>query len=471
MSGKLNLVEKEDVVKLVSQKSIKLLNLCHVPQDGRLKTLSFAVSDERKVEQVLEYGERVDGSSLFSYVNADESDIYIKPKLETAFLSPFSSAPALNVLCRYSDENGNPLEVAPESILERAEENLRSSTGMNLMALAELEFYVISKQGSEPFQSVADKHYQESEPFSKFEDLRNEVLITLTNIGIATKYGHGEVGRILKKDGTLMEQHEIELALQGLVGTAEAIAITKWVIRNTCARHGVSVSFSPKIALEHAGNGMHIHISGLRNGKNIIALPDARLSIDAKEIVGGILKLASSLAAFGNPTPVSYLRFLTYKETPMGICWGARNRSALIRIPLWWSFKKAEESDSSRRTFEFRSPDPLANAYLLLAGIAVAAEYGLKNHEESLRIVEDLKVEKTTKKRRRLKRLPRSCSESAANLKRDRKYYEAEHVFPKSVIDETLKKLRMYRDGDLRRKLKDEPQKAEKLIQSFLHYG
>jgi glutamine synthetase len=224
--------------------------------------------------------------------------------------------------------------------------------------------------------------------------------------------------------------------------------------------------------LEHAGNGMHIHMCGFKNGKNVIAMPDGGLSIDAKEIVGGILKLASSLAAFGNPTPVSYLRFLTHKESPMSVCWGARNRLALIRIPLWWSFKTLrEESDSIKRTFEFRAPDPLANTYLLLAGIAVAAEHGLKNHEESLHIAEELHVEKTAKKGRRLKRLPRSCSESASSLKRDRKYYEAERVFPKAVIDETVKKLRTYRDGDLRQKLKDEPQKAEKLIQSFLLYG
>lgn len=269
-----------------------------------------------------------------------------------------------------------------------------------------------------------------------------------------------------------MEQHEIELALQGLVGAAEAVAITKWVIRNVCAKHGVSVSFSPKIVLEHAGNGMHIHMCGLKNGKNVISMPDGSLSVEAKEMVGGILKLASSLTAFGNSTPVSYLRFLTRKESPMSICWGVRNRLALIRIPLWWSFKETDkEKDVIKKTFEFRAPDPLANAYLLLAGIAVAAEYGLKNNEESLRIAEELHVEKTAKKSRRLKRLPRSCSESAASLKRDRKYYEAERVFPKAVIDETMKKLRSYKDSGLRQKLKDDPQKAEKLMQSFLHYG
>ncbi|MDI6805112.1 MAG: glutamine synthetase, partial [Candidatus Bathyarchaeia archaeon] len=141
-------------------------------------------------------------------------------------------------------------------------------------------------------------------------------------------------------DGTLMEQHEIELMPQNLVEMAEAIAITKWVIRNICTKHGVSASFSPKIFLEHAGNGMHIHSCGLKNGKNITANPDGTISTEALKMIGGILRFAQSLTAFGNPTPASYLRFIARKESPMHICWSFRNRLALIRIPLRWNFKK-----------------------------------------------------------------------------------------------------------------------------------
>jgi len=84
MLGKLNLIENENVVKFISEKDIKILNLCHIPEDGRLKTLTVAISDEKEVQQILEFGERVDGSSLFSYIDPHESDIYIMPKLDTA---------------------------------------------------------------------------------------------------------------------------------------------------------------------------------------------------------------------------------------------------------------------------------------------------------------------------------------------------------------------------------------------------
>ncbi len=465
--------EKEEVVKFAAENNVKIINFCHIPEDGRLKTLSFSTPDRSRILEILESGERVDGSSLFSFINSHKSDIYVMPKLGRMFLNPFSTTPTLNVLCKYLDEDGNPLDVAPENVLSRAEDKLRTATGVTLKVLAELEFFIISmRQEAEAlFPSIPDKNYQESAPFSKFEHVRNEILVALSEIGIKTKYGHSEVGKLVGKDEEVMEQHEIEFMPQSMVEMAETISIAKWVIRNVCATCGVSASFSPKISLEHAGNGMHIHLCGLRNGKNILEDPGGDLSVEAKEMIGGILKFARSLAAFGNPTPISYLRFLGHKESPMNISWGAMNRLGLIRIPLWWNFKGAMgEADSCKRTFEYRAPDATANAHLLFAAMATAIKHGLKNHEESLRITEDSNL-KETAKHRRLKRLPLSCSESARNLRKERKCYEEGGVFPKAVIDRTIEKLRSYKDADLAQKLKDEPQKIEKLIQSYLHYG
>jgi glutamine synthetase len=156
----------------------------------------------------------------------------------------------------------------------------------------------------------------------------------------------------------------------------------------------------------------------------------------------------------------------------MHICWSARNRLALIRIPLWWSFlRKEEEKGNIRETFEFRAPDPLADAYLLFAGIALTVNYGLENGEEALKIAENLHVEETGKKRKRLKVLPRSCSEAAKNLRKDRRFYEASGVFPRKVVDKTIEKLRAYRDKDLWKNLVDKPEKIENVLKQYLHYG
>ncbi len=473
MDGTSSFSGKDEILKLISNNNVRILNLCHVPEDGRLKTLSFSIANRDRVNEILDFGERVDGSSLFSFVEPGKSDIYIMPDLNRAFIDPFSTLPAINIMCDYLGENGKPLDIAPKSVLARAEEQLSSSAHITLKALAELEFYIIAKQQTEVlFPAWSDKNYHESAPFAKFQDLRNEIQATLDLVGIPTKYAHGEVGLVHDKNDTLMEQHEIEFKPQNLAKMAETLAIAKWVIRNVCARHGVSVSFIPKIDLNHAGTGMHIHMCGVKNGNNVISNPNGTLSPEALKIIGGLLKLAQSLAAFGNPTPVSYLRFIARKESPMYICWSARNRLALIRIPLWWGFKKtSKNAESCRETFEYRAPDAFANAYLLFAGLAVAASFGLKNSKDSLKLAENLHIEAAENEGKKLRALPRSCSEAAENLEKDRHCYEAGGVFPKRLIDETVKKLRAFKDKNMWKELSSNPEKIEKTIMEYIHYG
>jgi glutamine synthetase len=472
MRGMLNFSGKEDVLKFISESNVRILNLCHIPEEGRLKTLSFSTADTDRVAETLDYGERVDGSSLFSFIEPGRSDIYISPKIGRAFVNPFSILPTLNILCDYLDENGKPLDVAPRTVLARAENKLKLSRRITLKALAELEFYIISEPQTELlFIGAPDKNYHESSPFARFEDIRNEVLATLAVIGIPTKYGHGEVGRMIGNDGTVMEQHEIEFAPQNLADVAENVAVAKWVVRNICMRHGVSASFVPKIDLNHAGNGMHIHLCGLRHGRNITAKPDGNLSNEALCMIGGILRFAPSLAAFGNPTPVSYLRFIARKESPMHICWSARNRLALIRIPLWWKFKrKIDQSESCRETFEYRAPDAFANLPLLLAGLALAADWGLENSVLSLKMAEDLHAE-SVREEEKFKLLPRSCDEAAANLAKDKKIYVQDQVFPQRLLDKIIQRLNDYDDRNLWEELSGKPEEQQKILMQYLHYG
>lgn len=473
MHAKLKFTDKAEIARFTSENGIRILNLCHVPEDGRLKTLSFSVVDKEKVYEILEYGERVDGSNLFSFIEPSKSDIYIMPRTDRAFINPFSVVPTLNVLCDYLDENGRPLDAAPRNVLIRAEEQLRLVSDVVLRGLVELEFYIISKLQNEMlFPGAPDKNYHESAPFTRFEGLRNDVLASFADVDVATKYGHSEVGRVFK-DGLLMEQQEVEFAHQNLAEMAENIAIAKWIIRNVCVKHGVSVSFSPKVSLEHAGTGMHVHLNAVKDGENVIVNPNGSLSVQALKIIGGILKFAPSLSAFGNTTPVSYLRFIARKESPMHICWSARNRLALIRIPLWWSHlgKSKEEKADFKKTFEYRAPDPFANAYLLFAGIVLAAKYGLENSKEVLKIAENLHFEGDSCKKKVLRVLPRSCYESAKMLEKDRMFYEANSVFPKKLVDKTIDRLRAFKDKDLWKNLAGKSEKVEDVLEQYLHYG
>jgi glutamine synthetase len=468
----LSFPEKEEALKFISDNNIRILNLCHIPEDGRLRTLSFSAANKDRVAEILDFGERVDGSSLFQPIAPGKSDIYLQPKTQRAFVNPFAMLPTLNLMCDYLDENGKPLDIAPSNVLRKAEENLQSSEGIVMKSLAELEFYIIAPQQVRPlFPAEPDKNYHASSPFAHYEEVRNEALAVLAMMGIQTKYAHGEVGCIVGKDGMLMEQHEIELAPQTLSQMAETIALAKWTIRNVCSHHAVSVSFVPKIDLAHAGTGMHIHMYATRKGKNIISDPDRNLSKEALAMIGGILKLAPSLSAFGNPTPISYLRFVARKESPMHICWSARDRLALLRIPLWWNFMKTTNTESSRETFEYRAPDAFANAHALLAGLAIAAEYGLNNSEETVRIAEDLHVDGAGDRSQKLQDLPRSCAESAANLRRQRHFYEANRTFPRKLIDSVLRKLEAYGDKNLWKALSAKPEMFETLVTQYMHYG
>jgi glutamine synthetase len=470
MLNTLNFFQREDVLKFISDEKIKIVNFCHIPEEGKLKAVSFSAADHDHICDVLKYGERVDGSSLFTSIEPGKSDLYISPRISSAFIDPFAILPTLNILCDYFGQNGKPLDVSPQTVLARAEAKLNNANDIVLKALAELEFYIISPQQSELlFTNSSDNNYHEFSPFAMFGEIRNEALATLAVIGVPTKYGHGEVGRINSRDGTTMEQHEIEFMPQDLADMAETIAISKWVIRNICVRHGVSASFIPKIDLDHAGNGMHIHLCGFQGSRNVIASSSGVLSNEALCMIGGILRFAPSLSAFGNPTPVSYFRFTARKESPMHICWSAQNRLALVRIPLW--SKSAKARKKCLETFEYRAPDAFANSYLLFAGLSLAVNWGLVNSKESAKIAEDLHAHSVREEEQKFRNLPRSCNESALYLTKDRKLYEMDGVFPEKLVGRILNNLKSYKDQNMWRSVVEKPEELKRILTQYLHYG
>lgn len=461
---------REDLIKFARDQEVRIVNLCHVAEDGRLKTLNFAVGSEAHLIEILSRGERVDGSSLFSYIEQNMSDVYIKPRLNKVFLNPFNAAPTLNVMCDYFDDKGKPLEVAPQNVLLRAQEKLLKETGVSLRVLCELEFYIIAKQETETlYPGTSQKNYQESSPFVKSEQVRSEILTTLAFAGLPVKYGHAEVG-VLQKDDCLMEQHEVELQLEPPEDMADHVSIAKWIIRNIGAKQGVEISFAPKLVLGHAGNGMHVHISGIKNGESIMTTPDGRLSDEARAMMGGVLKFAPSLTAFGNMVPTSYLRLVPQQEAPTQVFWGYKNREALIRVPLGW---RGEENDERKyvQTFELRLPDGSANICLLLAGILMAVDYGLIRKEEALRIADETLLEGAKFRKESVKALPTSCYDSAKLLEKHRDYYERGGVFPKRVVDGVTQRLRQYDDQNLIQELKKDGQKAEEMVRKYRHFG
>ena len=476
-------ITREDLVRYVKRNEVQFVQFRHVGGDGRLKTLSFVVENEHQLDRLLAEGERVDGSSLLPYVDTSSSDLYVVPRYRTAFPNPFTPYPSLDILCTYYTGKGERLPVSPENVLLKSQQVLKEKTGFTLDALGELEYYVVFPERT-LYPLNPQRGYHESSPFSRGEYLRNEVMKTLARAGVKVKYGHSEVGSICE-GGQVMEQHEIELALAPIEDAADHLAIAMWMLRMVGCKEGVAVTFAPKILPGHAGSGMHVHTRLMKDGKNAMT-SDGELSDYARRIIAGYLTLAPSLTAFGNTIPTSYMRLVPHQEAPTHICWGDRNRSALIRVPLGWQkigdmardanpqqvTTTAPQGDS--QTVEIRCPDGSAQAYLLLAGLAVAARHGLEM-VDALDVAARQYVggnifkEDQKEVRESLPHLPASCVQSAARLLEQRAFYESEGVFPAAVIDTTASRLVAHNDENLIQKVMGNYEEMARLIEKYLY--
>lgn len=476
---------KDDIIKFIEDNNIEMVNLRYVGWDGRLKTLNFIINSRRHLDAMLTHGERVDGSSLFSFIEAGSSDLYVIPRYRTAFLNPFSDIPAVDILCSYFDKDGNPLESSPEHILRKANRSLKKATGIEMEAMGELEYYVIS-ESDELFRAQDQRGYHESSPFNKWEQFRLEAMQAIAQCGGLIKYGHSEVGNF-HSNGKVFEQNEIEFIPVPLEEAADQLIIAKWILRTLAYKYGITISFAPKITVGKAGSGMHVHIRLKKDGENIMA-DDNGLTDTAKKAIAGILKLAPSLTAFGNINPTSYFRLVPHQEAPTNICWGDRNRSVLVRVPLGWQGRNdmarlanplEPESDSSftgRQTVEYRGADGSADIYLLMAGLAVAVQLGLESQdalEYAGKTYVDVNIfdEENKKKVESLSQLPDSCWASAEYLKEQKEFYMANGVFSEGMIDWIVRYLKSFNDQTLRKDISHDEEKVMQLVNKFFHCG
>ena len=476
---------KADILKVIEEFQIEMINFRYMADDGKLHTLNFVIQSLAHADEVLTSGERVDGSSLFPYIEAGNSDLYVIPRFRTAFLDPFAEVPTLNLLCNFYNKDGEPFEMAPESTLAKARRALREAPGgRDSQVLGELEYYAIAPV--DPEYMPEDQHgYHVSMPFCKFEEFRTEAMRMIAAAGGEIKYGHSEVGNFTNGD-LMYEQNEIEFLPTTLEDAADQLVIAKWMMRELGYKYGITITFAPKITVGKAGSGMHVHTRVCKDGKNMY-VGENGLSEVALKTMAGILSLAGSLTAFGNTNPTSYFRLVPHQEAPTNICWGDRNRSAMVRVPLGWSrsagnmmahcnpLESHDDVDFSyKQTIELRTPDGSANIYLLLAGMTVAARHGFEM-ENAVQYAKDRYVSVNIFEHEdvlaKLDVLPDSCAASADLLERDRAVYEQDGIFAPALIDGILKGLRSFNDRTLRADIGSDPQKTLELVESFIHCG
>lgn len=476
---------KEDIIRFIQENGIRMVNFMYPAGDGRLKTLNFVINDRAYLETILTCGERVDGSSLFPFIEADSSDLYVIPRFRTAFVDPFSEIPTLSMLCSFFNKDGLPLESAPEHTLHKACKAFKDITGMEFQAMGELEYYVIAPDDN-MFPATDQKGYHESAPYAKFNDFRTKCMAYIAQAGGKIKYGHSEVGNFTQ-DGMIYEQNEIEFLPVPAEETADQLTVAKWIIRNLAYRNGYNVTFAPKITTGKAGSGLHIHMRMMKDGHNMM-LENGVLSDTARRAIAGMMELAPAITAFGNTNPTSYFRLVPHQEAPTNVCWGDRNRSVLVRVPLGWSTqtdmcKTANPLENGslfdttqKQTVEMRSPDGSADLYQLIAGLAVACRHGFEM-DNALEVAEKTYVnvnihnEENRDRLAVLAQLPDSCMASADCLERQREAFERYNVFSPAMIDGIIKKLRSYDDRTLRNDINNNDKEMLKIVEKYFHCG
>ena len=478
---------RADIIRYCTENNIEFINFHYCGWDGRLKTLNFVISSEEHLENILAAGERVDGSSLFPFIEAGKSDLYVLPKYRTAFRNPFTEVPSVDMLCCFFNRDGEPFESSPEQILRKAHSVFQQTTGLKMEAMGELEYYIVAQE-EELFNVADQKGYHESAPFNKFTDFRTEAMQLIAKAGGEIKYGHSEVGNFTQ-NGKIYEQNEIEFLPTNIEDAADQLVIAKWMMRQLAYQYGVSLTFAPKITVGKAGSGMHIHCKFTKDGKSVMT-KNGELTDECKKAIAGYMVAGTSLPAFGNPHPLSFMRLVPHQEAPTSLCWSFSNRSALVRVPLGWTKKtdmaaicnpleKANDRDfSDKQTFEWRASDGFADTYLLLAALCCAARHGFEM-KDALDIAQKTYVglgvnihdAKNESIQKALEQLPGNCAEAADELEKDRKIYTSKDVFSDAIVNYLIKYLKDFNDGELRKELAASSEKLLKYVEENIDRG
>ncbi len=459
-------MQRSDLLNFINQNDIKRITFHYTAGDGRLKQLILPVNNMNYAERILAAGERVDGSSLFKgMVGTSSSDLYVVPVYASAFIDPFDRK-SISFLCRFLDKDEKLAEFCPDNILMKATQTLKQKHKYDLWALGELEFYLIGEADTDRYPMPFQGGYHASGPFSRYLDIVKEMLEIVADITAHVKYGHSEVGsikRIESQDtslhGKYAEQYEIEFLPAPIEWAADYLSLAKWVVRNVAAKYDLLATFAPKLETGYAGTGLHFHMELLLDNNNIMTNGDVGLSTVAKQAIGGLLRFAPSLTAFGNTIATSHLRLVPGQESPTRLFWSDFNRSALIRVPLGWRrgedmaslinhrLKDRYISPFKRQTIELRSADGSAMIHLLLAGIARAITYGLDHGKPSQQLAEQRYLGPGANLDQNLPELPASCHQSAQILREARELYS--ELIPDYILEHVCQILEQEGDDQL----------------------
>jgi glutamine synthetase len=334
--------------------------------EGHLK--SFAITPA-EIEEALNDGMGFDGSSITGFNAIEESDMVAIPDPATYRLMPTRDGEARvgRMICDIVKPDGEPYEGDPRYVLRRSLQRMESLGFDTFNVGPELEYFLFAD--GESTVTLDEGGYFAMTALDAATELRNETIQALESMGIAIEYHHHEVAP---------SQHEIDMRYSNALDMADHTITYRLIVKEVAAKNGVYATFMPKPLFGENGSGMHTHMSLFKDGRNqFFAEGDQyHLSETGKQFIAGLLRHARELSAVFAQWVNSYKRLVPGYEAPVYVAWSQRNRSALIRIPLY----KPGSEQATRA--EIRCPDPACNPYLTFAALLHAGLEGIERGYE-----------------------------------------------------------------------------------------
>ncbi|MFH0812904.1 MAG: glutamine synthetase family protein [Pseudomonadota bacterium] len=420
-------LDREAVLKIVKDKKVKFIRIWFTDILGTLK--SFAITVE-ELEGAFDEGMGFDGSSIQGYARIDESDMVAKPDPGTFALLPWrpsEDAAVARMFCDVLNPDGTHYVGDPRWALKR---NLKKAADLGYIFYVgpELEYFYFKSSNGTP--EVLDwGGYFDLTPLDAASDLRRETVLALESMGIKVEYSHHEVAP---------SQHEIDMRYMDALSMADAAMTFRLTVKEVAMKHGVYATFMPKPLFGQNGSGMHTHQSLFKGNDNAFFDPKDKyhLSKVGKGYIAGLLKHAREISSVVAQWVNSYKRLVPGYEAPVYLSWALRNRSTLVRVPMY----KPGKAQATR--IEFRCPDPACNPYLAFSVMLAA---GLKGVQEGYELPEpieedifELSAEGRAKKG--IDSLPGSLAEAIEETEKSALVRETlgDHIFEKFIENKKI---------------------------------
>ena len=414
-----------DVLKIVKEKKVSFIQFWFTDVLGVQKIFSITPAE---LEEGMSEGMGFDGSSIEGFCRIEESDMIAMPDPTTFRIIPWRPAdrPVARMICDILNPDGTPYAGDPRYVLKRMIEKI-DKQGYTFYTGPELEFFYFASDKRPEILDMGG--YFDGLPVDRATDLRRQTIFALQDMGVRVEYSHHEVAP---------SQHEIDLRYDEALTMADKVMTYRTAVKEIARQNGVYATFMPKPIFGENGSGMHTHQSLFKGSKNAFFDPKAPfgLSKTARCYIAGLMKNAPEITAVCNQWVNSYKRLVPGYEAPVYVSWARRNRSAMIRVPMY----KPGKEKATR--IEFRSPDPACNPYLAFAVMLAAGLKGIEEQYPAVDPVEEdiYEMDEQARAQAGITSLPGSLYEALQLVEKSALVRETlgEHIFDKFIANKKV---------------------------------